>query len=805
MKKSIFYSLLMSIMLLLFTACGSSSEVKDADITKPVITLIGEATVTLTVGEVYIEAGATAMDDVDGNITAHIINHNPIDTAIAGTYMVTYDVNDSAGNAAETVSRTVDVAQSVEKVYGEGGTHPTAHYDKVDTNRTTVYYPTDLPEGKKVPVIFFSPGWNSQDNPYRSSQYTSLLTFMASHGYYVIYLRQGWLSGSAIPAYQAMLDENKEHIDTTRIGVVGHSLGGGNTFKILDHFSKEKGYGENGRFNMVIEGWYAWQMDKEDMKTLPSNTNLIMQQYGPRGNNAINDTDPRIVLTQYYLLDSIPNDQKDYQVYEEPDHRYPYGHREYSDMQIILKPLDALMEYTFKGTQGAHDIALEQGNDDPYKQGSEDAIQEVLPIDHYGAKCSDSTEMNALIDYCTMRQFVKIDTNESIVKPAYLASYSEPSFDTNVTRITDRSIQTGNAHPYPKQGTAWNSDGTIIRMQYRLYDAKTFTELPITANLISNSDAYAKLGSPYHGPADIRWSKSDPKVMYVLNSSQQYKKVTLNVDNTDKNESLLVDLSAKGYSDIGTGNNEGNLDYEDKYIVFTARKNADDRSVYIMLYELGQADVAWTEVSQRGFWKEKSDGNPNTNEEPMTFDWVTVEPQAAYIVMSAESKMYRYDMHLQHEAVLADRAEHGDIGINDKGQSVYVQMHSGGNGIWSHNLETLKPTKLLKNNFGGGHITCRNYKYAGWCYVNTSEEGYKEVFAIKLDSGTGVVERLAQTHVDDRVNGCTQINVSPDGKKVLFSTDWSMGSDEDHVWDDEHNKSCSDWNRRVKLDTYQVF
>jgi hypothetical protein len=528
---------------------------------------------------------------------------------------------------------------------------------------------------------------------------------------------------------------------------------------------------------MVIEGWYAWQMNKKEMQNLPSNTNLIMQQYGLRGNNAVNDTDPRIVLTEYYLLDSIPSDQKDYQVYEEPDHRYPYGDRDYTEMQVILKPLDALMEYTFKGTASAHDIALEQGSDNPYKQGSDDAIQEVSPIDSYGAKCSDSAEANALIDYCTMRQFVKIDTNDSIAKPAYLTSYIEPQFDTNVTRITDRANQTGNAHPYPKQGSAWNSDGTIIRMKYRLYDAKSFSELAITSGL-TNGQANSKLGSPKSAAAGLRWSKSNPNLIYLLNGDGVFKELTLNADKTDISESTLIDIGALGYERVDIGPGEGNFDYQDRFIVFAAKKSNDDK-VYAVLYNRESNSILWEKEAMHGLWSAE-----NNSSDPDYFDWISVDASGEYILLAAESKRFLYDINLSNEKILIGDGDggHGDMGIDVHGDPVYVQMLWGGRGIWSHNLKTLKPTKLLDSNYGGGHVSCRNYLRPGWCYVSTLEEGYKEVFALKLDEGSGVVERFAQTHNTSR---SAQVGVSPDGTKIIFKSDWGDGSAIDDTYQAE--------------------
>ena len=92
-----------------------SVTVKEAlDITKPVITLLGNAEVNLTVGEVYTDVGATATDNVDGNITDKIVMHSDVNSAKVGTYTVTYDVNDSAGNVADRVRRVIHIIEDSE-------------------------------------------------------------------------------------------------------------------------------------------------------------------------------------------------------------------------------------------------------------------------------------------------------------------------------------------------------------------------------------------------------------------------------------------------------------------------------------------------------------------------------------------------------------------------------------------------------------------------------------------------------------------------------------------------------------------
>ena len=94
--------------------CISRISAVEIDVVPPVITLIGSITVNLYVGSTYEDAGSTAIDNVDGNITEDIVVVNPVDTTTAGTYIITYNVSDVAGNPAEEVTRNVKVEEKEE-------------------------------------------------------------------------------------------------------------------------------------------------------------------------------------------------------------------------------------------------------------------------------------------------------------------------------------------------------------------------------------------------------------------------------------------------------------------------------------------------------------------------------------------------------------------------------------------------------------------------------------------------------------------------------------------------------------------
>ncbi|MFL0805148.1 MAG: DUF5011 domain-containing protein [Agarilytica sp.] len=80
-----------------------------SDTVAPVITLIGDSPMSVNVGSTFSDPGASATDNVDGDISSNVVVSGSVNTAVIGSYVLTYDVSDVAGNAATQVSRTVDV------------------------------------------------------------------------------------------------------------------------------------------------------------------------------------------------------------------------------------------------------------------------------------------------------------------------------------------------------------------------------------------------------------------------------------------------------------------------------------------------------------------------------------------------------------------------------------------------------------------------------------------------------------------------------------------------------------------------
>jgi len=87
------------------------TSLRGLDQTPPVVTLNGQATVNLTVGQSYTELGAS----VSGGTSTTATISGSVNTSLAGTYTVTYSGIDTAGNVG-TATRTVIVGKATPSI-----------------------------------------------------------------------------------------------------------------------------------------------------------------------------------------------------------------------------------------------------------------------------------------------------------------------------------------------------------------------------------------------------------------------------------------------------------------------------------------------------------------------------------------------------------------------------------------------------------------------------------------------------------------------------------------------------------------
>lgn len=108
------------------------------DTEKPVITLKGKNPDSVLVNTMYTEAGATATDNKDGDISSSIVISGTVDNTKLGTYTLTYKATDKAGNK-DSITRTVIVYSAIgvnenELVFAQTSIYPNPATDNINVS-----------------------------------------------------------------------------------------------------------------------------------------------------------------------------------------------------------------------------------------------------------------------------------------------------------------------------------------------------------------------------------------------------------------------------------------------------------------------------------------------------------------------------------------------------------------------------------------------------------------------------------------------------------------------------------------------
>ncbi len=153
------------------------------DFNPPVITMNGDSKISVKVGAEYSDAGCSAKDEIDGDLTSKVSVQNNVDTSKIGVYTVVYSVTDSSGNVANA-QRTVYV------------------YDKQGDVTT-------IDPGDKVVYLTFD------DGPYKYTQ--QLLDILDKYGVKVTFFVT-----NQYPDYQYMIGEEYKRGHTVAVHTYSH-------------------------------------------------------------------------------------------------------------------------------------------------------------------------------------------------------------------------------------------------------------------------------------------------------------------------------------------------------------------------------------------------------------------------------------------------------------------------------------------------------------------------------------------------------------------------------------------------------
>ncbi len=296
--------------------------------------------------------------------------------------------------------------------YGNFGIYEVA--TKSITNRsyagnlqTTLYYPKELSTSR--PTLFFYAGAGI----YNANTYKGLFYFVASKGYNIIFITYSNYSLRPLPsATQEALTAFDSHIDRTKVGFIGHSMGAAVTFWMINELSE---LGSDARILFPMASGYSAfnahnMIPYQKIITLPENTKMIQQIYAKDYT-----TDMRIGI-DLFLNNSILEKNKDFMfVYGDSKHSANHGSMASKGgydvdammQRTIFRPLDALMDEAFNKNMQAREQLHKDLQEDIYfnpyigKTPQIDIRQYVLPEESYPYNCSEGgTVISIRKEYC---------------------------------------------------------------------------------------------------------------------------------------------------------------------------------------------------------------------------------------------------------------------------------------------------------------------------------------------------------------------------------------------------------------------
>lgn len=359
-------------------------------------------------------------------------------------------------------------------------------------------------------------------------------------------------------------------------------------------------------------------------------------------------------------------------------------------------------------------------------------------------------------------------------KPGYLQTIIDPVFGTKITRITGDPGDSipgiagktwpakESRHGYSKR-QAWNADQTMIFLDrhdpYIWLDGNTYQ--PLFTRTFDK-------GHPDRPRKDLRWSHTEPHIMYYLLTAKgrcQFGKWDVVQDVSTE----LLDLSAYSYCSFGDG--EGNFSADGKKALVYAVTVKDSQRVMFVV------DVPN---------KTKGPDIPVTVQDNCTLSYF-----GNYIVIDGDFYGGSDRMQVRSAAdgkVLWTESRYGvpshfDVQLDQNGDEVVAGVAKSppfDGQVIKRRLSDGKITVLVDKGYAS-HTSGRNIHRPGWIYVTYNLRDapkyypyQNEIVAVKLD-GTRT-ERLAHIHS----NAFTYIaeshgSPSPDGLRVIFASDWDSG------------------------------
>jgi len=349
----------------------------------------------------------------------------------------------------------------------------------------------------------------------------------------------------------------------------------------------------------------------------------------------------------------------------------------------------------------------------------------------------------------------------SAANPAYLGVYADPTFGTEVIRISDNHEE---RHNYSSR-SAWSSDGGLIFLGFgsanrSVRDGRTYA-------ILDADEGGANTYNPYYTEPLLGWGRDGANTglrHYSVNPSTGVISIT----------KFVNILSLGGYSAMSLTGLQGAQDNLDRYVPYVWKKSNGDHGLGI--FDL----VSDTIHAERTMGNSGSSlGNLWDNcgvSQTGQWAWFTATPDGTATTQGMWT--YPIDLSTGSRRQALNREQHCDWARNAAGQDRFIYWDSN---VTSFDPATGTKTVLLANVPGNTHISGRNVFRPGWVYISQSGTGLTNpgggtVFALDIDD-PGAAEVYCHNHhtqalgYSSELHGCP----SPDGTKVAFATSWESG------------------------------
>lgn len=254
--------------------------------------------------------------------------------------------------------------------YGADGSYTVATQSFANPNfpgyDIVIYYPAGITS--PVPTIFYSHAFGGND----PNNISGFLNFVAKKGYAVVFVPYQTLGGveqkytNLLEGFTKAARDYPNIIDTSKVGFVGHSFGGGASFANAYHCFTKLNWGQSGRFIFAMAQWYSYNISQTELQSFPNDVKLLTIVYEDDVTN-----DHRMANDIFNTI-NIPASGKDYlrvksdtisgYVYT-ADHVVPNNSAFNAlDYYAYYRLFDAMCDYVFNGSMAGKDVALGNGS-----------------------------------------------------------------------------------------------------------------------------------------------------------------------------------------------------------------------------------------------------------------------------------------------------------------------------------------------------------------------------------------------------------------------------------------------------------